>query len=74
MPRPPKQVVCNCGHTMTLTLNKLRCIKCGAFLYYDEKERRRHRMANVYIMVIMAFAIGILTYLFVEMIMEPLFG
>jgi hypothetical protein len=74
MTRATKQVDCKCGHTMTLNINKLRCIKCGAFIYYDEKERRRHRTASIYITVMLALGIGILGYLFVEMIIEPLFG
>ena len=74
MLREPKQVDCKCGHTMTLIIGKLRCIKCGAFLYYDENERRRHRTATIYAIVMLALGIGTLTYLAIEMIVEPLLG
>ena len=74
MPLPPKEVQCPCGHVTTLELRKLRCIKCGKFVFYDEKEKRRHKNAQVYAVVMLAAAIGILTYLFIEMIVTPLLG
>jgi hypothetical protein len=74
MPLPSKEIQCPCGHVMTLQLEKLRCIKCGKFLFYDEKEKRRHTTNQLYIVVMLVSAIGIITYLFVEMIVRPLFG
>ena len=74
MPLPPKEVQCPCGQVTTLKLRKLRCIKCGKFVFYDEKEKRRHKNAQVYAVVMFAAAIGILTYLFIEMIVTPLLG
>jgi hypothetical protein len=74
MPLPSKEVQCSCGHVTNLQLRKLRCIKCGDFIFYDEQEKRRHRNAQIYAVAMLAGAIGILTYLFVEMIVTPLFG
>ncbi|MGB5422847.1 MAG: hypothetical protein WBN03_11850 [Desulfobacterales bacterium] len=74
MPLPLKEIQCQCGHVTTLQSKKLRCIKCGKFVFYDEKEKRRHTTNQFYVVAMLALAIGIITYLFVEMIVEPLFG
>lgn len=74
MPLPSKEIQCQCGHVMTLQSKKLRCIKCGKFLFYDENEKRRHTTNQIYFVAMLVSAIGIITYLFVEMIVRPLFG
>jgi hypothetical protein len=74
MPLLSKEIQCPCGHVMTLQSKKLRCIKCGKFLFYDEKEKRRHTTNQLYIVAMLVSAIGIITYLFIEMIVRPLFG
>ena len=74
MPQPPKEIQCYCGHVMTLQSKKLRCIKCGKFVFYDETEKRRHTTSQFYVVAMLALAIGIIAYLFIEMIVEPLFG
>ena len=71
---PSKEIPCQCGHVMTMQSKKLRCIKCGKFVFYDQKEKRRHTTNQLYIVAMLALAIGIITYLFVEMIVRPLFG
>jgi hypothetical protein len=43
-------------------------------VFYDEKEKRRHTTNQLYAVAMLALAIGIITYLFVEMIVRPLFG
>jgi uncharacterized OB-fold protein len=58
---------------MSLTLRKLRCVKCGNYIFYNEAEGRRHRNSTIYTAVMLALAAGVVTYLFVEMIVEPLF-
>jgi len=74
MPLSSKEIQCPCGHVITLQSKKLRCIKCGKFVFYDEKEKRRHTTNQLYIVAMLVSAIGIITYLFVEMIVRPLFG
>ncbi|MFZ0243154.1 MAG: hypothetical protein WAL90_16050 [Desulfobacterales bacterium] len=74
MPLPPIDIECPCGHVTTLQTKKLRCIKCGKFLFYDDKEKRRHGTNQIYFVAMLSAAIGIVTYLFVEMIVRPLFG
>ena len=72
MPLPAKTIECRCGHTMTLKNRKLRCVKCGGYLFYNEDEKRRHR-TNAFSMIAMfVLAAGFLTFLFVEMIVVPL--
>jgi uncharacterized paraquat-inducible protein A len=72
MPLPSKQIHCQCGHVTTLQSKKLRCIKCGKFLFYDQKEKRRHITNHIYAVAMLALGIGIIAFLFIEMIIEPL--
>ncbi len=72
MPLSPKDIQCRCGHTSTLQSRKLLCIKCGKYVFYDSSERRRHRFNTIYVIAMLALAAGFVTYLFVEMIAEPL--
>lgn len=74
MSLPTKDIECQCGHVTTLATTKLRCVKCGEFLFYDDKEKKRHSTNQIYFVVMLVSAIGIVTYLFVEMIVRPLFG
>lgn len=74
MPLPPKEIVCQCGHTMTLSSRNLRCVKCGKHLYYNDDEKKRHRRNHFYIIAVFVGTITLITYLFVEMIVRPLFG
>lgn len=69
----PKEVTCACGHVSTLELKKLLCIKCGKYVFYDDKEKKRHKINSAYVVILFASAIGFLTYIFVEMIVNPLF-
>ncbi|HHP7234239.1 MAG TPA: hypothetical protein ACFCUC_06385 [Desulfobacterales bacterium] len=72
MPLPAKKIGCQCGHTMTLTTRKLRCVKCGGYLFYNDGEKRRHRINAFYMIAMFVLAGGFLTFLFVELIVEPL--
>lgn len=74
MPLPSKDVVCKCGHTTTLTTRKLICVKCGKYVFYNDAEKRRHQMNAFYMIAMLALGIGIITYLFMEMIVTPLLG
>ena len=72
MHQPPKEVVCKCGHVSTLETNKLLCIKCGKYVFYDSQEKRRHHAKTIYAVVMLALGLGFVTYLFIEMIVTPL--
>jgi hypothetical protein len=73
MPLSPKEVACECGHAMTLTLRKLRCVKCGKYIFYNELEKRRHRVNSIYFLMMFALGVGFVIYFFIEMIVDPLF-
>ena len=72
MPMPPKDITCKCGHTTTLETAKLLCIKCGKYVFYNDKEKRRYQFTTFYTLGLFLLAFGFLTYLFVEMIVTPL--
>jgi hypothetical protein len=69
---PPKDAACSCGHITTLTSRKLLCIKCGKYVFYNEQEKKAHRLQSLYITAVLALALGFVAYFFVEMVMEPL--
>ena len=70
----PKDIHCPCGHTTTLRTPKLRCVKCGKYIFYDASEQKRHKMNTVYVITMLALAAGVVTYLFIEMVAAPLLG
>jgi hypothetical protein len=74
MPQPEKEITCQCGHSMTIKMNKMRCVKCGKYVFYTEKEQRRHRLSVIYGVAAFVSVICFLTYIFIEMIVVPLFG
>ncbi|MEW5910456.1 MAG: hypothetical protein AB1659_11690 [Thermodesulfobacteriota bacterium] len=73
MPLNPKEVICECGNSMTLSVRKLRCVKCGKYLFYDEPDKRRHRANTIYFLLMFALGVGFTAYFFIEMIVDPLF-
>jgi hypothetical protein len=72
MPRLPKEITCACGHASTLTSRRLLCIKCGQYVFYDEKERRSYRYQSWYVTAMIVSALGLMVYLFVEMVLKPM--
>ena len=72
MPMPSKDITCKCGHVSTLQTRKLLCTNCGKYVFYNAKEKRRHTMNTYYVLAMFLLAFGILAFLFMEMIAEPL--
>jgi hypothetical protein len=68
----PKDVACACGHVTSLATGRLRCIKCGKHVFYDERERKAHRQQTVYVISVLVLALGFVAYFFVEMGLGPL--
>jgi hypothetical protein len=68
----PKDVTCPCGHVTNLTTRKLLCIKCGKYVFYNEHEKRSHRLQTFYVTTIVVLALGFVTYFFVELVLGPL--
>jgi len=73
MPLPKKEVTCPCGHTSVLTQPKLLCVQCGKYVFYDAQVQRRHRIRSFYGLAMLAVGLTLVTYFFIEMIVEPLF-
>ena len=68
---PPKDVQCTCGNVITLQENSDWCTKCANKVFYDEKDQRRHRFHKYYTWVIILSVITFLTYIFIELLFEP---
>jgi hypothetical protein len=67
-----KQLTCQCGHTITTEKAKTWCEKCARPIFYHDIDRRRHKLNQVYVIAMAALVITFLTYIFIEMIAEPL--
>lgn len=69
---PPKQIVCKCGHSFDSQQHSNWCAKCGRQLFYDERDQRKSRFNNIYIMSLIALVFFFLVYFFIELIVTPL--
>jgi hypothetical protein len=72
MPLQPRDIACSCGHVTRLASNKLLCIKCGKYVFYDEAAKRAHRRQTLYATTILVLALGFVAYFFVEIVLVPL--
>lgn len=68
-----REVGCTCGRKMTLSTPALRCEHCGRTVFYDDNERRRHRIRVGVTTLLMLAAFGLVAYLFIEMVVVPFF-
>ncbi|MFO8084886.1 MAG: hypothetical protein R6U27_11275 [Desulfobacterales bacterium] len=71
---PPKQVECDCGHTFTIDRKRYWCEKCANPVYYYEKEKSTHKYNTIYIYGAILAVITFLTYIFIELIVDPFMG
>ena len=67
-----KQLTCQCGNSFIADKEKSWCQKCARPVYYHTKDQNRHKWNQIYVVAMAALAITFLTYLFIEMIAEPL--
>jgi predicted nucleic acid-binding Zn ribbon protein len=68
----PKTVTCRCGHSFTADRHRNWCQKCCEAVYYNEKDNRRHRFNNMYVIGIIVAVMTFLTYVFIELIATPI--
>jgi hypothetical protein len=68
----PRDITCACGHVTTLSTKKLLCIKCGKYVFYDEREKQTHRRQAFYVTAILVLALSLVAYFFVEIVLRPL--
>jgi DNA-directed RNA polymerase subunit RPC12/RpoP len=69
---PPKQVVCECGHSFTSEQHSNWCTKCGRQVFYNPRDQRKARFNNTYIMLVIVAAFSLVAYFFIEMILTPI--
>jgi hypothetical protein len=70
---PEKEVTCDhCGHTFLSDKYKYWCDKCGRPVFYDAEGRRKNKVTNLIITLAVVGVFCFVTYIFIEMIVEPL--
>ena len=67
----PKEVTCECGHTSVIDRDTDWCTKCCSRIFYTEKGRRYGKINTFYMYVVVGGVICFLTYVFVELILNP---
>jgi len=70
--KPSKTKTCSCGNTVTVNRFRTWCEKCGQAVYYEDKDQRRHKINTIYVGAMIVMVLGFLTYVFIELIAEPL--
>lgn len=68
---PPKQIVCECGHSFTSEQYSNWCAKCGRQVFYDSRDQHKARFNNIYIVLAIAAAFGLIAYFFIELLLTP---
>lgn len=68
----PKQLTCQCGNSFEATRKKTWCQKCCRPVFYFEKDRRKNKINNYYMMTMVVMVIMFISYLFIELIARPL--
>ena len=68
----PKTVTCDCGHTFTSTRDRSWCERCANAVYYQEKDKNKYNLSNIYLTGVIVAVITFLTYDFMELIATPL--
>jgi uncharacterized paraquat-inducible protein A len=68
----PKQISCQCGHTFTSSRDRSWCEKCASAVYYHAKDKNKAKLNNMYVTGVIVAVITFLTYVFMELIANPL--
>ncbi len=71
MGNSPKEVTCKCGHVLEIEKESTWCDKCGEKVYIDAKKGRYYKMNHIYFYLLLFGSISFLTYLFIELIINP---
>ena len=67
----PKEIQCDCGHTFTIDRKRYWCEKCANPVYYDAKDKKKHKYNTMYVYGVILGVITFLTYIFIELIVTP---
>ena len=73
MSLPDKELTCtSCGHTFVTNTAKYWCDKCGRPVFYDKKGSRAEMWTKIVVIAGFAGVCLFITFIFIEMIAEPL--
>jgi hypothetical protein len=71
-PLPPKELTCECGNKFMSQQRSNWCRSCGKQVFYNSKEQKKARFNQIYMTVVIAVSIGLVSYFIIEMIITPL--
>ena len=70
--KAPITKTCACGNPITVDRHRTWCEKCGQPVYYNAKDQNHHKLNTIYVGAMIVLVLGFLTYVFIELIAEPL--
>ena len=72
MKRTHNQITCGCGNVIESKKSHAWCLECGKKVFADPKAAFKDRLNHYYIYGAIVSVMTFLTYIFIEMIANPL--
>jgi len=66
-----REISCHCGHTYETDRTVNWCPKCGQKIFESEKERKAHKINNVYLCAVIGMVIATLAFFVFKLIIVP---
>jgi len=66
------QIACSCGNVVESRKKHAWCLECGKKVFADPKDARKDKLNQYYIYGAIVSVMTFLTYIFIEMIANPL--
>ena len=66
-----REISCQCGHTYETDRSVNWCPKCGQKVFESEKERKAHKINNVYLYAVIGMVMATLAFFIFKLIIVP---
>ncbi len=66
-----REISCHCGHTYETDRTVNWCPKCGQKIFESEKERKAHKINNVYLYAVIGMVMATIGFFVFKLIIVP---
>jgi predicted RNA-binding Zn-ribbon protein involved in translation (DUF1610 family) len=66
-----REISCHCGHSFETDRKINWCPKCGQKIFENEKDRKAHKINNLYLFLVIGLSMSALAYFFFKLIIIP---
>ena len=66
-----REISCHCGHTYETDRTVNWCPKCGQKIFESEKERKAHKINNVYLYAVIGVVMATIGFFVFKLIIVP---